>query len=64
MEANQDKIEQVNICKYLGVLIDKEGKMETKVGGRIPSTSRLLHSLSNKFIRKEEISRQKWFLYQ
>lgn len=58
IEINQSKIEQVDVFKYLGVQIDREGNMESEVNERIGNAARLYHSLSKPFISKKEINRK------
>ncbi|XP_031341011.1 uncharacterized protein LOC116169125 [Photinus pyralis] len=56
IEIGSDKIEQVDVYKYLGVLIHRDGSMDAEVQDRISSAARLYHALRNKFISKREVS--------
>lgn len=58
LEISQSKIEQVDVFKYLGVLIDREGNMENEINERITKATRLYHSLNKAFIGKKEINRK------
>lgn len=58
IELNNEKIEQVNTYKYLGVTIDREGNMKEEIDERISNAARLYHNLSHTFIGKKEISRK------
>lgn len=49
-------IEQVETFKYLGININREGKEDAEINGRIENTTKLYYALSNSFLRKKEIS--------
>lgn len=52
------KMEQVEMIKYLGVTIHREGTDEAEINERISGASKLYHALSSSFIGKKEISRK------
>jgi hypothetical protein len=51
-------LEQVNSFKYLGSIVNKEGKMEEEINARIKAAVRLFHGIKQAFLNKKEISKQ------
>lgn len=58
IELNQEKIEQVEEYKYLGIWIEREGNIENEIKERINSAAKVYHSINRSVIRKREISRK------
>lgn len=52
---NREQVEQVSKFKYLGVQIDREGKMEDEIQERIQSATNLFHGLSGPFLGNKTI---------
>lgn len=55
IKLNEEKIEQVNSFKYLGVHIQNDGNMETEINNRINKTIQIYHQMKNKFIGRKEV---------
>ncbi|XP_031340877.1 uncharacterized protein LOC116168986 [Photinus pyralis] len=53
---DEERIEQVDKYKYLGVLIQREGNMEEEVNERLSNAAKLYHTLSKTFLTKREIT--------
>lgn len=51
-------IEQAEIFKYLGIIIQQEAKQEGEINSRIESGIKLYYTLNNPFIKKKEISKK------
>ena len=51
-----EKLEQVDKFKYLGVTLQREGNMDEEINERISQATRLYHTLKETFISKKEIS--------
>lgn len=47
-----NQIEQVDMIRYLGVNIIKDGRKESKLNERLEKANRLYYALYNKFVRK------------
>lgn len=56
IKIGDQKIEQVDIYKYLGVLIQREGNMEEEINERLSSAAKIYHALSKTFLAKREIA--------
>lgn len=51
-------VEQIEVFKYLGVSIHKDGREEAEINNRIENTTKLFYALNNTFIRRKEISQK------
>lgn len=53
---------QIEMCKYLGVMIDREGNMAYEIRERIKNIAKLHHSLSRVFIygNLRSVDEQRW----
>jgi Reverse transcriptase (RNA-dependent DNA polymerase) len=53
---NNERIEQVDQFKYLGVVLERDGNQTIDINERISRTVKLYHGMNQRFIRKKEIS--------
>lgn len=56
ININNQTVEQVDNIKYLGITIDRTGKMEEEINNRIATTTKLFHGINRGFLNKKEIS--------
>lgn len=52
-----EQVEQVNVFKYLGVLLEKTGNMENETNKKISNAARTYHGLNNPFLRRKEVNK-------
>lgn len=52
------ELEKVQCIKYLGAMIEGNGKMDAEINNRIKIANRVFYALLNTFINKREVSRE------
>ena len=58
IEVDGRKLQQVTVCKYLGVNIQDSGRQEAEINERVTAAVRAYHAMSNSFVGKREVSRR------
>ncbi|CAH1997516.1 unnamed protein product [Acanthoscelides obtectus] len=58
IKINNNELEQVNIYKYLGIMIQREGSMEAKLNERINKALKIYHTMSKAFLGNKKIRRK------
>lgn len=57
LTLNDVAIERTDVCKYLGVRIDKAENYEAEIENIIDKTTKLFYALNNSFLQKGEAFR-------
>ena len=57
VKIDEEVIEQVDVMKYLGVMISSDGRMEKEVEARIGGATRVIGGLNDVVPRRKELSR-------